>query len=121
MSTIKLISALFYKCTVEDFSEFLLGIHGKISFHHPVVILWFFFQNLCYGLTLVFTEIEYFNSFVFDKTPGKINNIIFTGKLYDAFYCIAYLLITFHLRFRTSQVAVASTSALCAPSSVFWQ
>lgn len=65
---------LLQHCTGVNFSEFLLGMHRKIAFHHPIVILRLSFQYIADGATLVFSKIKDLYPILHGKATSKVDD-----------------------------------------------
>src|SRR5438105_14827667 len=80
-----------------DLCEFLLCVHGKVTLHHPVIILWFCFQHITDRTAFVFSKIKDLNSIFNSKTAGHVNKYIFANCFQNRFNRIAKVGITFKL------------------------
>ena len=70
----------------------------KITFHHPIIVLWFGFQHIGYRSPLVFSEIEHFYAVFHHKSPGEIDDRLLTDMFEDSIDIIAQLGISDNLR-----------------------
>ena len=90
-------SGFFQKCSVEYFGKLLLGMHGKIPLHHPVVILWLLLQYISDGPAFMLAEIKDLDTVFKDKPPCKVYDGLVTQELYNGIYVITQLRILAYL------------------------